>query len=75
MQISARDNSAFDAYYAALSAYAGQGVTHEQATRKGFMDLLDTYGKTAGWTLILEKRLGSGKVPDGTLQDLSLIHI
>src|SRR4028118_2338483 len=73
MQISPSNNKAFDAYYDALAGYARQGVPHEQATRKGFMDLLDTYGKTAGWTLILEKRLGTGKVPDGTLQDADQI--
>ena len=63
-------NKDFDAYYGDLAAYAGQGVSHEQATRFAFSKLLDTFAKPAGWTVILEQKLdGSRKRPDATLYD------
>ncbi len=69
MEISPKNNRAFDAYYGALEAFANQGVTHEQAVRLGFTNLLDAYSKSAGWTLVLEQRLSNGKIPDGTVFD------
>lgn len=63
-------NKDFDAYYGDLAAYAGQGVSHEQATRFAFSKLLDTFARPAGWTVILEQKLdGSRKRPDATLYD------
>jgi len=63
-------NKDFQAYYGDLAAYAGQGVSHEQATRFAFSKLLDTFAKPAGWTVILEQKLdGSRKRPDATLYD------
>ncbi len=63
------NHKAIDTYYAALSTYQSQGVTHEQATRLAFSTLLDTISKTVGWTLVLEQALSNRKRPDGTLQD------
>jgi hypothetical protein len=37
--------------------------------RLAFTNLLDYYAKPTGWTLVLEQRLSSGKIPDGTLYD------
>ena len=55
-------------YYAALDAYAEQGVTHEGAVRTAFQNLLAETGRRAGWTLIPE--LASGSIrPDGTFRD------
>lgn len=63
-------NKEFDAYYGDLAAYAGQGVSHEQATRFAFSKLLDTFARPAGWTVILEQKLDSSrKRPDATLYD------
>lgn len=62
-------HKAIDTYYAALSTYHTQDVTHEQATRLAFGTLLDTLSKTVGWTLVLELKLSNRKRPDGTLQD------
>jgi hypothetical protein len=60
----------FDSYYTDLASYAGQNVTHEQATRFAFSKLLDTFAKPHGWTVILEQKLAdSRKRPDGTLLD------
>jgi hypothetical protein len=50
MNIPAKNNKVFDAYYDALDAYASQGVVHERATRLGFTNLLDSPTKQAGWT-------------------------
>ena len=44
--------------YAALDAYAEQGVTHEGALRSAFQHLLAETGRRAGWTLIPELTLG-----------------
>ena len=55
-------------YYAALDAYAEQGVTHEGALRSAFQHLLAETGRRAGWTLIPELSLGSIR-PDGTFRD------
>ncbi len=55
-------------YYAALNAYAEQGVTHEGAGRSAFQNLLAETGRRAGWTLIPELSLGSIR-PDGTFRD------
>ena len=55
-------------YYAALNAYAAQGVTHEGAVRSAFQHLLAETGRRAGWTLIPELSLGSIR-PDGTFRD------
>ena len=55
-------------YYAALDAYAEQGVTHEGALRSAFQNLLAETGRRAGWTLIPEFSLGSIR-PDGTFRD------
>ena len=55
-------------YYAALDAYAEQGVTHEGAVRSAFQNLLTETGRRAGWTLIPELSLGSIR-PDGTFRD------
>ena len=55
-------------YYAALDAYAEQGVTHEGALRSAFQNLLAETGRRAGWTLIPELSLGSIR-PDGTFRD------
>ncbi|MCE2485092.1 MAG: N-6 DNA methylase [Desulfurellaceae bacterium] len=55
-------------YYAALDAYAEQGVTHEGAVRSAFQNLLVETGRRAGWTLIPELPLGSIR-PDGTFRD------
>ena len=55
-------------YYAALDAYAEQGVTHEGAVRSAFQHLLAETGRRAGWTLIPELPLGSIR-PDGTFRD------
>ena len=55
-------------YYAALNAYAEQGVTHEGAVRSAFQNLLAETGRRAGWTLIPELPLGSIR-PDGTFRD------
>jgi len=60
----------FDSYYADLASYAGQNVTHEQATRFAFSKLLDTFARPHGWTVILEQKLAdSRKRPDATLYD------
>jgi len=60
----------FDSYYTDLASYAGQNVTHEQATRFAFSKLLDTFAKPHGWTVILEQKLAdSRKRPDATLYD------
>ncbi len=55
-------------YYAALDAYAEQGMTHEGAVRSAFQNLLAETGRRAGWTLIPELSLGSIR-PDGTFRD------
>ena len=55
-------------YYAALDAYAEQGVTHEGAVRSAFQNLLAETGRRAGWTLIPELPLGSIR-PDGTFRN------
>ena len=41
-------------YYAALAAYARQKIKHETALRSAFQNLLEYYGRKAGWTLIPE---------------------
>ncbi|MDQ2801033.1 MAG: hypothetical protein M3Y13_15480, partial [Armatimonadota bacterium] len=73
MQIVPTPNPALDTYYAALTHYAGLGVTHEQGIRSAFRSLLETFAKSAqpsGWTLVEEHTLpGSRKRPDGTLLD------
>lgn len=69
MPINLTNHKAIDAYYAAMSAFRSQDVTHEQATRLGFSTLLDAVAKTAGWTLVLEQTLANRKRPDGTLYD------
>jgi len=70
MQIVPTPNPTLDAYYAALSRYAGLGVTQEQGIRSAFRSLLETFAKPAGWTLVEEHTLpGSRKRPDGTLLD------
>ncbi|MDQ2798800.1 MAG: hypothetical protein M3Y13_04050 [Armatimonadota bacterium] len=73
MQIVSTPNPALDTYYAALTNYAGLGVTHEQGIRSAFRSLLETFAKSAqpsGWTLVEEHTLpGSRKRPDGTLMD------
>ncbi len=61
--------SALDTYYAAMATYQSQDVTNEEATRLAFSTLLDTLARPVGWTLVLEKKLGNRKRPDGTLQD------
>ncbi len=69
MQISPHSKE-FDAYYADLAGYAGQGITHEQATRFAFSKLLDVFARPVGWTVILEQKLDtSRKRPDATLYD------
>ena len=55
-------------YYAALDAYAEQGVTHEGALRSAFQNLLAETGRRAGWTLIPDLTIGSIR-PDGTFRD------
>ena len=55
-------------HYAALDAYAAQGVTHEGAVRSAFQNLLAETGRRTGWTLIPELSLGSIR-PDGTFRD------
>ncbi len=70
MQIVPTPNPTLDSYYAALSRYAGLGVTQEQGIRSAFRSLLETFAKPAGWTLVEEHTLpGSRKRPDGTLLD------
>jgi predicted helicase len=70
MQIVPTPNPTLDTYYAALSHYAGLGVTHESGIRSAFRSLLETFAKPVGWTLIEEHTLpGSRKRPDGTLLD------
>jgi predicted helicase len=56
-------------YYARLQGLDAVGATHEQATRIAFSTLLDAFSKNAGWTLVLEERLATGKRPDATLKD------
>ena len=55
-------------YYAALDAYARQGVTHEGAVRSAFQNLLAETGRRVGWTLIPEMSIGPIR-PDGTFRD------
>ena len=62
-------HKAFNDYYQKLADLAHINVTHEQGTRGAFQMLLDTLGKSAGWTLVPEEKLSNRKRPDGTLYD------
>lgn len=50
-------------YYAALRAYAEQGVTHESALRSAFQNLLAETGRRFRWTLIPELSEPPAKSP------------
>jgi predicted helicase len=65
-------HKAVRAYYDALSAYSGQGVSHEMAVRSAFQNLLAETGKVQKWTLTPEltmKVKGKTIRPDGTMRD------
>jgi len=69
MLIEAPYRKAIDNYYAVLDDLAHKAVSHEQALRPAFQNLLASVGKKVGWTLVPEQRLPNGKVPDATLRD------
>jgi len=52
-------------YYAALAAYAEQGVAHESALRSAFQNLLTETGRRFGWTLIPELSAEPTDAPPG----------
>jgi predicted helicase len=61
---------AVERYYDELAEIHAHGAEHEQATRAAFEHLLAALARPqAEWTLILEQRLASGRIPDGTLRD------
>jgi len=63
---------ALQTYYAALRAYADQGVENESALRSAFQNLLEETGRHFGWTLIPElagAAEGRAVRPDGTFRD------
>ena len=65
----APDSPILHDYHATLANLQKLGKTHEQATRIAFSTLLDSFSKTAGWTLVLEDALSNRKRPDGALLD------
>jgi hypothetical protein len=55
---------------------AAQGATHELAVREPFKALLETLGRSHGWTLVVEQKIEGLKRtirPDGTLRDATTL--
>jgi hypothetical protein len=69
MQSISPNHKAIQHYYAELATYRGQGVAHELALKTAFQTLLQSLAPIAGWTLVPEMALASGKRPDATLLD------
>ncbi|MEX2309006.1 MAG: type ISP restriction/modification enzyme [Pirellulales bacterium] len=65
------------AYYAELADYLTHNVSHEQAVRTAFQNLLAKTAKKTGWHLVPEQptRVRGKQVrPDGTLRDHFNLH-